>query len=136
MLKLKELDTSMITNPSQEGLDDLLIELVKMSEEYASYKKQISETQYVLDKEIDKICNLVDDKGKKLHTYKNQAESVVRNEQRDVKDSIERLTDIANMFKIYIENYTKVYYHARAKLSQDNTLDMETGRVHHDLFFT
>jgi hypothetical protein len=112
-----------LRNPQQEELDDYLYDLNLVTGEYVEALTELRQLQYAEAREVDGICNAKDEAGKKLFTYKNQAESHVQANNPDRTDRIQFLELTKSRLTTDIELRKMNYYHARAKLVENRMID-------------
>lgn len=124
----------LIFEPSVELLDQHLREMVQLNEDYKMKYWRLKKLEHDRSTEVDEIANLKDDKGKKLYTYKNQAESHIDKSNKERTDEIHKLTtERKNMERDY-KLMEMVYYHARGKLSDNRNLDVNASQMWSDVF--
>jgi len=100
-----------IYNPTQEVVDDELMRLNTLREEYKEVYKELSQLDFEEAQEVNRVCNELYDNGKKKFTYKNQAESFVQEENIERTKRINDLKISKKLLELDDNTCEKNYYH-------------------------
>ena len=115
-----------VKNPTQDLLDELMLEIVTQKEELDDEERAYYNYEYIVQKMIDEESEKVDENGKSIHKYKTDAEKAIRKtkayenfvESKTRKKKLERDQSLLN----------QIYYHARNKINDDRSTDVRASQ--------
>lgn len=116
-----------VKNPTQERLDDLMLEVITKKEEMDEEERAYYNYEYIVQKMIDDESDKVDESWKSIHKYKTDAEKAIRKtktyekfiEAKIMKKKLERDLSLLN----------QIYYHARNKITDDRSVDVRVSEL-------
>ena len=115
-----------IKNPTQEWLDDLLMEIIEKSTQVTEINKQHLENKRYIEELEDKEFSLMEwDKPK--HRYKTTAEAECRLANTDVYDQYTYCKGKKQERETELDTLKMVYYHVRTKLKINETIDIQAS---------
>lgn len=114
-----------IKAPTQELLDNLMLEIVEKTEESNDIERRFYESEYNLQKLIDLESDREVD-GKKVHRYKTDAEKSLRNTQAYEIMIDHKIKKKENERNLSLLN--QIYYHARGKITDNRLVDTRASQ--------
>lgn len=116
-----------IKNPTQEWLDELLMEIIEKSSQVSDINKQYLNGKRYIEQIEDKEYSIVNEDGKPKHRYKTTAEATCKLDNSDIYDNHIYCKGKKIEFENELDTLKMVYYHAREKLKINDTIDIQAS---------
>ena len=115
-----------VKNPTQDLLDELMLEIVTQKEELDDEERAYYNYEYIVQKMIDEESEKVDENGKSIHKYKTDAEKEIRKTKayENFVESKTRKKKLERDWKLL----DKIYYHARDKITESKSVDVRASQ--------